>query len=106
MCHYWVFTINVPLFLTDARMDCNAGEVAFAKQLIKFGRTQRALDEDDDLVELKLIKQLVELTVLLLFIQLDVVLLQTVESQLGLIVDVNLERVLHEFLADWSDILG
>lgn len=87
-------------------MDCDGWEVAFAQELVKLSGSDCALHEDDDLVELKLIKQLVELTVLLLFIQLDVVLLQTVESQLGLIVDVNLERVLHEFLADWSDILG
>jgi hypothetical protein len=42
----------------------------------QFSGTEGALDEDDDLVELKLIKQLVQLTVLLLLVKLDVVLLK------------------------------
>lgn len=43
-----------------------------------------------NLVELEYVKQLKELLVLLIFLQLDVVLLQSVQGQLGLIVDVHL----------------
>lgn len=87
-------------------MDSNRGEVALSEQLVKLGSTDGALDEDDDLVELQIIKQLVELAVLLLLLQLDVVLLETVKSELGVFIDVVLRRVLHELLADRLDLLG
>jgi len=43
------------------------------------------------LVELEAVQQIVELSVLLALGELDKVLLKTVEGQLGLVVDVNLE---------------
>jgi len=45
------------------------------------------------LVELEAVQQIVELSVLLALGELDKVLLKTVEGQLGLVVDVNLERL-------------
>ena len=51
------------------------------------------------LVELERIQQLEELAVLLRVLQLDVVLLQPVQCQLGLVVDVDLHGILHELLA-------
>ena len=45
------------------------------------------------LVELERIQQLEELAVLLRVLQLDVVLLQPVQGQLGLVVDVDLHRL-------------
>lgn len=86
-------------------MHGDTGEVALAQQLVQLIRTEGALDEDDDLVELEVIQKLVQLSVLLRLAQLDVVLLQTVQRELGVIVDVDLERVAHELLADRSDIL-
>jgi hypothetical protein len=44
-----------------------------------------------DLVELEVVQELVQLPVLLLLLELEVVLLKTVEGQLGLVIDVNLE---------------
>lgn len=87
-------------------MDSDAGKVALRQQSVQLCRAHSALDEDDDLVELQLVKQIVELAVLLFLIKLDVVLLKTVQCELGLIVDVDFERSLHELLADGSDLLG
>jgi hypothetical protein len=47
-----------------------------------------------DLVELEVVQELVQLPVLLLLLELEVVLLKTVEGQLGLVIDVNLEWLL------------
>ena len=87
-------------------MDSNRREVALAQEFVKFSGSEGALDEDYDLVELKFIEQLIKLAVLLLLIKLDVVLLETVEGKLGLVIDVDFEWVLHELLADRSDLLG
>ena len=87
-------------------MDCGAREVALAKELVKLGASKCRLDEDDDLIELKAVEKVVELAVLLALIELDVVLLKTVQGKLLLVVDVDLQRVLHELLADSTDVLG
>lgn len=73
-----MYKSDVPLLLTDARVDSNAGEVTLAQQLIELSRTKSALDEDDDLVELEVIEQVVELPILLSLRELDVVLLKAV----------------------------
>jgi hypothetical protein len=86
-------------------VDRNGGEVAFTEQLVELSGTEGGFDEDDDLVELKTVEEVVEFAVLLGFLELDAVLLQTVESELGLIVDVDFERVSHEFLANRSNLL-
>lgn len=87
-------------------MDSDTGEVALAEKLVELGCAKGALNEDDDLVELELIEQVVELAVLLGLAELDVVLLETVEGELGLVVDVDLQRVTHELLADRTGLLG
>jgi hypothetical protein len=96
---------NIPLFLADTGVDCGAGEVALAEKLVELGASNSRLDEDDDLVELQAVEKVVELAVLLLLVKLHVVLLQTVQRQLLLVIDVDLERVLHELLAYDSDFL-
>ena len=47
--------------------------------------------KETHLVELEAVQQVIELAVLLALGELDKVLLKTVEGQLGLVVDVNLE---------------
>lgn len=86
-------------------MNSDGGEVALAKKLIEFGGSQCALDEDDDLIELKFIKQLIQLSVLLLLIKLDVELLKTVQCEFGLVINKDLKRILHKLLADGSNFL-
>lgn len=97
---------NIPLFLADTGVDSNGREVAFAQKLIQFIRASSALDKDNNLVELQIIEQVIQLAVLLLLIQLDVVLLKTVQSELCILVDVMLCRVLHELAADGLDVLS
>ena len=64
--------LYVPFLLTNTGVDSNGWEVALAQQLVEFSCSESALDEDDDLVEWNKVKNLVELSVLLLLIQLDV----------------------------------
>lgn len=94
------------LLLADTRVDSDRWEVALAEELVELSGTKSGLDEDDDLVELHLVEELVELAVLLLLIELDVVLLETVKGELGIIIDVDLKWVLHELLANWADLGG
>jgi hypothetical protein len=97
--------MDIPLLLTDTRVDCGAREVAFAKKLVELSATQRRSDEDDDLVELEAIKKVVELPVLLTLVELHVELLETVERQLLLVIDIDLKWALHEFLANATNLL-
>jgi len=55
----------------------NRWEVALSEELVKLGSTNGTLDEDDDLIELKLVEEFVELSVLLTLVELDIVLLET-----------------------------
>jgi hypothetical protein len=86
-------------------MNCNAGEVAFAEKFVKLSSAECALDEDDDLIELQCVEEIIEFAVLLAFTENDVVLLKTVERKLRLIIDIHFQRVAHELLADWTNIL-
>ena len=84
----------------------NTGEIAFAQNLVEFSSPRSTLYKDDDLIELKRVKKVVQFSVLLTLLKLDVKLLQTVECEFSLVINVNFQRVLHEFLADRSDFLG
>ena len=95
----------LPLLLAHAGVHSDTREVAFSEQLVEFVRAESALDKDNNLVELQAIEKFVELAVLLRFAQLDVVLLQTVQRQLGVIIHVNLKGISHEFLANRADLL-
>lgn len=94
------------LLLGHARVNGDGREVAFTQKLVELGRTLSALDENDDLVELQVVEEIVELAVLLALLQLEVVLLEAVKSELGILVDVVLGGVLHELLADGLDLVG
>ena len=97
---------DLPFLLADTGVNRDGREVAVLQKLVKFGCTKGALNEDDCLVELKLIEQLVQLPILLLLIKFDVVLLKTVQSELCFIINVDFKRVLHELLADGPNLLG
>ena len=71
-------------------MDGDGGEVLLDQQLGEGGASLHGLDEDHDLVELEDVEQLEQFPVLLGVFELDIVLLQTVQSQLGLVINVNL----------------
>ena len=94
------------LVLLHAGMDADGGEVALGKQTVQLVGTGDLGDEDDDLVELQSIEEVIELAVLLGLGQLNVVQLQTVKGELGVIVDVDLHGVLAELAADGADLLA
>jgi hypothetical protein len=96
---------SLPFLLADTRVNSNGWEVAFPQQLVKLRSSNSTLDKDDDLVELEVIKKLIELAVLLAFLQFDVVLLETVERQLGILIDKVLRGVLHELPANGLDLI-
>lgn len=75
-------------------MDADRGEVALLEKGVELGGARDRLDEDAHLVELKRVEQVVELAVLLALLELEEVLLETVQRQLGLVVDVDLERLM------------
>lgn len=60
--------------------------------------------EDHHLIELEVIKKIDQLLDLLVLIQLHEVLLQSMQVQFGVIVNVELEWVLHEHLAHFFGI--
>jgi hypothetical protein len=53
----------------------------------------RAFARRTNLVELEAVQEVVQFAVLGVFGQLDIVLLETVQGQLGLVVDVDLKRL-------------
>ena len=86
-------------------MDAHGGEVALLQQPIQLVRAGHLGHEDDDLVEVERVEQIIELAILLVFRQLDVVLLEAVERELG-IIHIDLHGVLHKFLADSTHLFG
>ena len=48
-----------PFLLTNTGMDSNAGEIALSKELVKLGGTKSTLDKDDDLIELKIVEEII-----------------------------------------------
>lgn len=99
------FVAGDTLLLGHGAVNANTGEVALDQQLVELVGALDRLDKDADLVELERIQEVVQLAVLLVLGDSDKVLLKTVEGQLCLVIDVNLERVLHELLADETDLL-
>merc|ERR1719237_716083 len=95
-----------PLLLVHAAVDGDGREVLLDQQLRKGHAPLHAFHEDNHLVELEGVEELEELPVLLRVLELDVVLLQPVQRQLGLVVHVHLHRILHELLADGADVLA
>ena len=75
------------LVLAQARVDADGGEVALREQPVQLRGPRDLAHEDDDLVEVQRVQQVVELAVLLALLQLDVVLLEPVQRELGVVVD-------------------
>lgn len=79
------------LWLGKGRVDADGGEVALLEKGVELGCALDRLDKDTDLVELEVVEEVVELAVLLAFLELEVVLLETMEGELGLVVDVDFQ---------------
>ena len=77
----------LPLLLVDTRVNCNAGEVAVDEDIVELGTPNCAPHEDDDLIEGESVEEVIQLSIFLRLAKFDVVLVQTVKSQLGLIIN-------------------
>jgi len=86
-----MFTRHVPLLLRKTRMHGNAREATLSQQLVEFDGASDALDKDDDLVKVERVEKVVKLAVLLRLFESDKVLLETVEGELGLVIDEDFE---------------
>mmetsp|Transcript_5572 Transcript_5572/g.12649 ORF Transcript_5572/g.12649 Transcript_5572/m.12649 type:complete len:269 (-) Transcript_5572:80-886(-) len=82
------------VLLIQARVDRNGREIALHQELVQSNRPLHGLHEYDHLVEFQGIKQIVQLTVLLLLRELCVVLQQPVQGELRLLVHPDLMGVL------------
>jgi hypothetical protein len=71
-------------------MDGGTGEVALIEETVEFSGSGDTLDKNDHLVEIQGVKEVVEFTILLVFVEHDVMLDQTMEGELGFIVHVDL----------------
>lgn len=94
------------LLLGNTRVHRGTGESVSIEDLRQAVSSRGRLDEDDNLVELEVVEQVAELSVLGLLLNVDIVLLETVQGQLSFVVHKNLQRRRHELLADGSDLLG
>lgn len=97
--------VCLPFFLGNARVDSDGWEVALSQELVELGGSESALDEDDNLIEFESIEQVVQLPILLAFTKFEIILLKTVQSELGFVVHVDLHGVSHELFANWTDFL-
>lgn len=85
--------VLLPLLLCHAGVNANAREVAVNQQSVKLVGARNGLDKDDDLVELQIVQKIVQLSVFLRFLQLNVVLLKTMQCELGFIINIDLQRL-------------
>jgi len=79
------------LFLVHGAVDVDGGKVLLFQQGCEGNATLDRFDEDDDLIELQRIQQIEQLAILLRLAQFDVMLLETVQGQLGFIINEDFE---------------
>lgn len=85
-------------------MDADGWEVALCQQPVQLIRTSNLGHKDDNLVEFQYIQQIIQLAVLLRLSEFDVVQIQSMKGELGIVIDVNLHGILAEFLANRTDL--
>jgi len=74
-------------FLIHGSVNIDGGEVLFLEERRERDASLHRFDEDNDLVKFERVEQIEELSVLFVLLDLDIVLLETVEGQLGFVVD-------------------
>ena len=87
--------IALPFLLLEPGVDSDTGEVLLDEELVEVLAAVDAVHEDDALVELDGVEDVDELAVLLLLGQGHVVLLESFEGQLALIINEDIERLFH-----------
>ena len=93
------------LFLVHPAVDGDGGEVALGEQFVEVRAPLHGLYKDDHLVEHERVKKVIELPVFLRLCQLDVVLHKAMQRELGLVVNINFHRIVHELLAHRANFL-
>jgi hypothetical protein len=88
--------------LVHGPVDVDGREVLVFEELVQRDAPLDRLDEDDDLVEFERVEKVEQFSVLFLFFELAVVSSETVEGELGVVVNVDLHWVGHELFADGS----
>ena len=88
--------VGLPFLLRNLTVDGFARDRVLHEYFSELNGVLDRFDEDDDLIELKLVDQVHQLGNLLTLVKLDVVLAKTVESQFALIFNQNLGWVAHE----------
>lgn len=71
-------------------MNADGREILFGQQLGQCHTTLHRFHENDHLIELQHVQQFEQFFVLLVLLQLNVMLLQTVQCQFGFIIDIHL----------------
>eukprot|EP00760_Papus_ankaliazontas_P017589 PhM_4_TR17333/c0_g1_i1/m.85319 len=94
------------LRLVHLGVNGNGGELALDEHLVERLAAGDGVDEDDALVEVDGVEHVDELARLLRLLDVDVVLHEAVERELGLLVDVDLQRVVEELLGEVAHLLG
>mmetsp|Transcript_22654 Transcript_22654/g.34554 ORF Transcript_22654/g.34554 Transcript_22654/m.34554 type:complete len:223 (-) Transcript_22654:407-1075(-) len=87
-------------------MNADRWEVTLGQQSVQLICTGNLGYKDDNLVKLKGIQQIVQFAVLLGLGEFDVIQVQSVKSQFGVIIDVNFHGVLAELLAHRANLLA
>jgi len=94
-----------PFFLLQVRMDTDRWEIVLAQDAGQGVGAAAATNEDNQLVKFDRIDQVGEANVLLFLIDIEVVLLESVEGELGAF-NVDFEGVVHKFLADGANFIA
>ena len=87
-------------------MDGLGGDGVGVEHLVELDGVVDVAHEDDNLVELELINQIHELGDLVALLKAHVVLAQTVEGELALLLDEDLSGVAHKLAAGHLDLVG
>jgi hypothetical protein len=90
--------------LLDVTVNGFSWESVSVEHLCEHVSVLDGLDEDDDLVKLQLVKQIHKFGNFLFVVEQNVVLLQTMECQLGFVFDQDFGRVAHKLTASQLNI--
>jgi len=94
------------LLLSEVTVHGLGGEGLLVKDLSQLDGVRNSLNKDDHLVEVEGIDEVGQLGVLLVLIELNVVLLETMESEFALVLNEDFSRVTHELLASLLNVTG
>ena len=98
--------VGLPFLLRNLTVDGFARDRVLHEYFSELNGVLDRFDEDDDLIELKLVDQVHQLGNLLALIKLNVVLAETVEGQFAFILDQHLCGVAHELFTGCFDFTG